>query len=122
LRLLKARQSHVPHAETKLGIYYKKCSDPAPASSWVVPASRAPRIKERHLCVGQGPASRFQNLVAERLLISTWLTSENRDGHSLWRIRRDSIKRVLISFVKAPAIDDQTLPKRRQHVLITFVR
>jgi len=53
-------------------------------------------------------------LVAERLLISIWLTSENRDGHSLWLIRRDGIKHMLISFVKAPAIHDQTLSEAGQ--------
>ena len=56
--------------------------------------------------------------MAERLLIAIWLTSENRDSHSLWRIRRDGIKHVLVSFVKTPAIDDQSLPKRRQHILV----
>lgn len=51
--------------------------------------------------------------MAERLLISSWLTSENRDGHSLWLIRRDGTKHVLVSFVKAPAIDDQPIPELR---------
>ena len=59
--------------------------------------------------------------MTERLLISIWLTSENRDSHSLWRIRRDGIEHVLVSFVKAPAIYDQALTKGGQHLFI-YVR
>lgn len=47
--------------------------------------------------------------MAERLLISVWLTHEHRDSHLLRRIRRDGIEHVLIPFVKAPAIHDQPL-------------
>lgn len=56
--------------------------------------------------------------MAERLLISVWLTREHRNSHSLRRIRRDCIKHMLVPFVKAPAINDQTLADRWQDFLV----
>lgn len=90
-------------------------------ASWIVPAPWTLRIEERYSGFWQRPANGLEDLVAERLLISIWLTSENRDGHSLWRIRRDGIKHMLVSLVKAPAIDDQALSKGGQHLFI-YVR
>ena len=56
--------------------------------------------------------------MAERLLISVWLTREHRDSHSLRRICRYGIEHVLIPFVKAPAIHDQTLSEAGQNLFV----
>ena len=87
-------------------------------ASWIVPATRAPRIEERDLCARQGPANDLEYLMAERLLISVWLTREHRDSHSLRRICRYGIEHVLIPFVKAPAIHDQTLSEAGQNLFV----
>ena len=45
-------------------------------ASWIVPATRAPRIEERDLCARR-PANGLEYLMAERLLISVWLPREH---------------------------------------------
>ena len=56
--------------------------------------------------------------MAERLLISVWLTREHRDSHSLLADCRYGIEHVLIHFVKAPAIHDQTLSEAGQNLFV----
>lgn len=56
--------------------------------------------------------------MAERLLISVWLTREHRDGYLLWRIFSDGIEHMLVSLVEVPALDGQTLSKGGQHLFI----
>ena len=56
--------------------------------------------------------------MAERLLIHVWLASKHGDRHSFRRTCRDGIEHMLVSFVEAPAVRDQSIPEPGQDFLI----
>ncbi len=82
------------------------------------PAAGEVGLNGWHRRIWQGPTSGLEHLVAERLLILFWLTSENGDRHSFWRTCRYGIENMLVHFVKAPAMHDQTLSEGGQNLFI----